>query len=115
MASLRISPIVAPSFNQSKRRLGSSQCHRGKHHESCSSLLFGKTFPNSVLNENRQLLTISKVATNEGVAKEAESNEKTHVAFTSVRQEKWQGELQVEGEIPQWLVCIMYYIECTFF
>ncbi|KAM7277317.1 hypothetical protein ACFE04_019183 [Oxalis oulophora] len=26
-----------------------------------------------------------------------------HVAWTSVRQEKWDGELDVEGEIPQWL------------
>lgn len=28
-----------------------------------------------------------------------------HVAWTSVRQEKWEGELAVEGEIPLWLVC----------
>ncbi|KAG6427903.1 hypothetical protein SASPL_112150 [Salvia splendens] len=58
---------------------------------------------NQVLNENRQLLTISKVAASEVVAKEESNEEKTHVAFTSVRQERWQGELQVEGEILQWL------------
>lgn len=27
-----------------------------------------------------------------------------HVAWTSVRQERWEGELVVEGEIPLWLV-----------
>ncbi|KAJ8774832.1 hypothetical protein K2173_017278 [Erythroxylum novogranatense] len=27
----------------------------------------------------------------------------SHVAWTSVRQERWEGELVVEGEIPQWL------------
>ena len=27
-----------------------------------------------------------------------------HVAWTSIPQEKWEGELQVEGEIPLWLV-----------
>lgn len=28
-----------------------------------------------------------------------------HVAWTSVRQERWEGELVVDGEIPLWLVC----------
>lgn len=26
-------------------------------------------------------------------------------AWTSIRQERWEGELVVEGEIPLWLVC----------
>lgn len=30
-----------------------------------------------------------------------------HVAWTSVRQERWEGELAVEGEIPLWLVCVI--------
>ncbi|KAG6389472.1 hypothetical protein SASPL_150940 [Salvia splendens] len=98
MASLRISPI-AP-FTQSKRI---DTSHRDKH----GSSLFGKTFPNRVSNENRPLLAISQVATNppsEVVAnQEGENVNEKHVAWTSVKQERWQGELQVQGEIPQWL------------
>ncbi|KAK4422267.1 Carotenoid cleavage dioxygenase 8B, chloroplastic [Sesamum alatum] len=30
-------------------------------------------------------------------------NDRKHVAWTSVRQERWQGELHVQGEIPLWL------------
>ncbi|KAK4401182.1 Carotenoid cleavage dioxygenase 8B, chloroplastic [Sesamum angolense] len=30
-------------------------------------------------------------------------NDRNHVAWTSVRQERWQGELHVQGEIPLWL------------
>lgn len=33
-----------------------------------------------------------------------------HVAWTSVRQERWEGELVVHGEIPLWLVCKNYLI-----
>jgi len=29
-----------------------------------------------------------------------------HVAWTSVPQERWEGELQVEGQIPPWLVTL---------
>ncbi|XP_042034245.1 carotenoid cleavage dioxygenase 8 homolog B, chloroplastic-like [Salvia splendens] len=98
MASLRISPI-AP-FTQSKRI---DTSHRDKH----GSSLFRKTFPNRVSNENRPLLAISQVATNppsEVVAnQEGENVNEKHVAWTSVKQERWQGELQVQGEIPQWL------------
>lgn len=31
--------------------------------------------------------------------------EKKLAAWTSVRQERWEGELVVEGELPLWLVC----------
>lgn len=41
-----------------------------------------------------------------------------HVAWTSVRQDRWEGELVVEGEIPHWLVCesilLLYIIITTF-
>lgn len=30
---------------------------------------------------------------------------RSHVAWTSVRQERWEGELNVQGQIPLWLVC----------
>ncbi|GLT85439.1 hypothetical protein SLE2022_036290 [Rubroshorea leprosula] len=33
----------------------------------------------------------------------AERNLQNHVAWTSIRQERWEGELTVEGEIPLWL------------
>lgn len=36
--------------------------------------------------------------------KDSAGNRMTHVAWTSVRQERWEGELIVEGEIPLWLV-----------
>ena len=36
--------------------------------------------------------------------KEKYSVERNHVAWTSVRQERWEGELVVQGEIPLWLV-----------
>lgn len=32
---------------------------------------------------------------------------RNHVAWTSVRQERWEGELLVQGEIPLWLVCAL--------
>ncbi|XP_041019288.1 carotenoid cleavage dioxygenase 8 homolog B, chloroplastic [Juglans microcarpa x Juglans regia] len=35
--------------------------------------------------------------------KESAGNRMNHVAWTSVRQERWEGELIVEGEIPLWL------------
>ncbi|KAF5456476.1 hypothetical protein F2P56_025959 [Juglans regia] len=35
--------------------------------------------------------------------KESVGNRMNHVAWTSVRQERWEGELIVEGEIPLWL------------
>lgn len=41
-----------------------------------------------------------------------------HVAWTSVQQEKWEGELTVQGKIPTWLVCLLTiflykYVSCT--
>lgn len=30
-----------------------------------------------------------------------------HVAWTSIRQEKWEGELSVQGQLPYWLVRII--------
>lgn len=32
-----------------------------------------------------------------------------HVAWTSVKQERWEGELAVQGEIPLWLVRCKFY------
>ncbi|XWS26343.1 hypothetical protein CRYUN_Cryun26dG0024200 [Craigia yunnanensis] len=57
--------------------------------------------------QDRQGLTISRVASSLPVI--VPSLEKdiapdlNHVAWTSVRQERWEGELVVQGEIPLWL------------
>lgn len=32
----------------------------------------------------------------------------SHVAWTSVRQERWEGELHVQGTIPLWLVPLIF-------
>ncbi|KAL8255899.1 hypothetical protein R6Q59_030966 [Mikania micrantha] len=34
-------------------------------------------------------------------------DERRLVAWTSVRQERWEGELVVEGEIPKWLCNVL--------
>lgn len=36
-----------------------------------------------------------------------EGERRCHVAWTSVQQEKWEGELTVQGNIPTWLVCLL--------
>jgi hypothetical protein len=33
------------------------------------------------------------------------AGDRNHVAWTSVQQERYEGELDVQGEIPLWLVC----------
>lgn len=35
-------------------------------------------------------------------------NERKLAAWTSIRQERWEGELAVQGEIPLWLVCRIF-------
>lgn len=43
--------------------------------------------------------------------KEKVGDRSCHVAWTSIRQERWEGELAVEGEIPLWLVHIyLFYL-----
>ena len=46
-----------------------------------------------------------------------EDERRCHVAWTSVQQEKWEGELTVQGKIPTWLVCLLssYYILQIYF
>lgn len=34
-----------------------------------------------------------------------------HVAWTSIPQERWEGELQVQGKIPLWLVSLHFFID----
>ncbi|KAK4419952.1 Carotenoid cleavage dioxygenase 8B, chloroplastic [Sesamum alatum] len=80
-----------------------------------SSLFLGERIPTREENECRsgvlfgnQRFTISNVATRPtpivAPSKQGlESNEQKLVAWTSVKQERWQGELQVQGQIPLWL------------
>lgn len=35
-------------------------------------------------------------------------NDSKLAAWSSIRQERWQGELIVQGEIPLWLVCVSF-------
>lgn len=37
--------------------------------------------------------------------KDVTGEKKKLAAWTSVKQERWEGELNVEGELPFWLVC----------
>lgn len=61
------------------------------------------------LKRNVRGLTVTNAATpSPAIAPSRETESvvnRNHVAWTSVRQERWEGELIVEGEIPFWLVC----------
>ncbi|XP_021911970.1 carotenoid cleavage dioxygenase 8 homolog B, chloroplastic-like [Carica papaya] len=72
----------------------------------CDYIKYGFPLGNSV--SSKRDLTITKVATQLPVvgAPSLETEimgNRNHVAWTSVRQERWEGELAVEGEIPLWL------------
>lgn len=43
------------------------------------------------------------------------AQEQKLAAWTSIRQERWEGELCVNGEIPQWLVCVVFVSRCVKF
>lgn len=66
------------------------------------------------LKRNVRGLTVTNVATpSPAIAPSWETESvvnQNHVAWTSVRQERWEGELIVEGEIPLWLVCQSYFL-----
>ncbi|KAK6163591.1 hypothetical protein DH2020_000455 [Rehmannia glutinosa] len=105
MASFAFSTIKPYSYDNSKNI---DRSYRLKQESS----LFGKTisiekkiFSREVCDENPGL-SISNVATKPAVIvpskQDAENNRKL-VAWTSVRQERWQGELHVQGKIPLWL------------
>ncbi|KAL8522083.1 hypothetical protein ACS0TY_012293 [Phlomoides rotata] len=69
---------------------------------------FGKTIPirKNISSENPKLVISNVAIKSPGISspsiQEGEDNRK-HVAWTSVKQERWQGELHVQGEIPLWL------------
>ncbi|PIN10543.1 Beta, beta-carotene 15,15'-dioxygenase [Handroanthus impetiginosus] len=83
---------------------GKSNCpHLLIKHESS---LFGETISTEKRISNSGL-TVSNVATrppaNTAPSKQESENNRKLVAWTSIRQERWQGELHVQGEIPLWL------------
>lgn len=86
----------------------SSSCRVISSHD-IDRCTFGQaSFPNK--SKSRELSVVS-VATDFPLVvqqqpwKEVEK-EKKLVAWTSIQQDRWDGELIVEGKIPQWLVCV---------
>lgn len=78
----------------------------GKH----ESHLGSKLKNNEKNKKKLDLKLVTKVASQLPVIvpppdQEVISKEKKLAAWTSVRQERWEGELVVEGELPLWLVC----------
>ncbi|KAK8602508.1 hypothetical protein V6N13_057863 [Hibiscus sabdariffa] len=90
----RISAIAMLDFEQSKH----------KKHGFVLDHNFG-----SAGKPDRRGLTITRVASPQqpvivpSPGKETVDPDRNHVAWTSVRQERWEGELVVQGEIPSWL------------
>lgn len=67
-------------------------------------------FAKPTVSTKKTKTNIVNVATNlPGISKlekQVPDDDRKLVAWTSVQQERWEGELNVEGEIPKWLVCI---------
>ncbi|KAL8063319.1 hypothetical protein ABFX02_01G020200 [Erythranthe guttata] len=92
MASLSFSSSLKPCSNIYSRKIVTR--YRAKHDYNTDY-------------QNRGL-TISNVATKPPSnvvipSKQDDENIKKNVAWTSVKQERWQGDLLVQGEIPLWL------------
>lgn len=75
---------------------------------------FGKVKINEKVKKNLALKLVSNVANQLPVIvlppDEVVKKEKKLAAWTSVRQERWEGELVVEGDLPLWLVRCSVYI-----
>ncbi|GER25576.1 carotenoid cleavage dioxygenase 8, partial [Striga asiatica] len=106
MASLAFScikPHTIPNKNKSSYRVSHESYSLGK----TINIPTQENICCAKLSENPGLLTKSNVAIKPTVydtqwKQETENNQEL-VAWTSVKQERWQGELQVEGQIPNWL------------
>lgn len=78
-------------------------CHRRRGFSLENKLVFCR-------KQDKQALTIARVVSPSQPAivpssdKESVEPDQNHVAWTSVKQERWEGELVVQGEIPLWLV-----------
>lgn len=76
--------------------------------------LMGKRSNFSVIGKKREA-TVTHVTTTRrpgpiapSLPDEATTTKRNHVAWTSIRQHRWEGELSVQGEIPLWLVSLNY-------
>lgn len=74
----------------------------------CSDASALSIFQKPMVSTNKIKTTIVSVATNLPASvlplRKEVMNDRKLVAWKSVRQERWEGELFVEGEIPKWLV-----------
>lgn len=73
----------------------------------------GSVFHNrAIFTKKRNTSTIVNVATEPppAVTKKDVNGDRKLVAWTSIKQERWEGELHVQGQIPQWLVCKNYFL-----
>lgn len=65
---------------------------------------FSKRLSSSKLVNRRSSTTVNAKAAAQPSSTAVAPTGDRHVAWSSVKQERWQGELVVEGEIPKWLV-----------
>ncbi|XVF89177.1 hypothetical protein PTKIN_Ptkin19aG0109000 [Pterospermum kingtungense] len=89
-----VSPLTMSDFDQS-------------NHRTDGVIFLGKKL-SFAKKQDRQGLTTTSVAspwqvTAPSLEKPTTPGVNTHVAWTSIRQERWEGELLVQGEIPLWL------------
>lgn len=103
MASITF-PTAGKSFLQS-----SPPATAKSNSDKVGLLLFEKDSISYNKRRNR-ILTVVNIATQLPVTvppqpKKETSSERNLAAWSSIRQDRWEGELTIEGEIPQWLVC----------
>ncbi|CAI9267875.1 unnamed protein product [Lactuca saligna] len=89
------------------RNYGLPSCMVSNHHAS-DGFSFGQGQPSFPKNKKSRELNIVSVATDLPMVVQSPlwkevAQEQKLAAWTSIRQEQWEGELCVNGEIPQWL------------
>ncbi|KAL0372139.1 UNVERIFIED_CONTAM: Carotenoid cleavage dioxygenase 8B, chloroplastic [Sesamum calycinum] len=109
MASLAFSTLYTSS-TKIPPHVSSAQSHFLAQNDQSSIFGGNMNLCKKLCGNNRDRLGITNIATNppSHVAPDDQSekemeNDRSHVAWTSVRQERWQGELHVQGKIPLWL------------
>ncbi|KAG8491274.1 hypothetical protein CXB51_014440 [Gossypium anomalum] len=89
-----VSPFTMLDFDQS--------CHRKHGFSLENKLVFGRKPYKQALITAR-VVSPTQLAIVPSPDKEPVDPDQNHVAWTSVKQERWEGELVVLGEIPLWL------------
>ncbi|EYU20435.1 hypothetical protein ABFS82_01G020200 [Erythranthe guttata] len=92
MASLSFSSSLKPCSNNYSRKIVTR--YRAKHDYNTDYQSRGLTISNVATKPPSNVVIPSK---------QDDENIKKNVAWTSVKQERWQGDLLVQGEIPLWL------------